>query len=387
MSPRRRFSPEFKAEAVRMVVEGGVSVAAAARQLDLVEQTLRNWVEKHNEARPRPVDSLTDGERVRLRELEREVAELRMKNEFLGKSRRLLRPRLSVTETYEFIDGEKGNYPVIAMCDWMGVSRSGFYEWRNKPVSATVERREGLKREITRIFAESRRTYGYRRVHAALARQGTQAGPELVRALMRELGLVPRQPRPRPRIAADRNAAEVPDLINRDFTADAPGHKLVGDITYVPTREGWLYLATVIDIATRKVVGWATADHLRASLACDAITAAARNIRLADTAVFHSDRGTQYTSTEFHTHLRRHRITPSMGRTGVCWDNALAESFFAALKNELVHHADFPTQHHAHQAISAYIELFYNHTRLHSTLGYITPNEAHNRYLATQPAA
>lgn len=293
-----------------------------------------------------------------------------------------------MTEIYEFIDGEKGNYPVIVMCGWMGVSRSGFYEWRDKPVSATVERREELAVEIERVFADSRGTYGYRRVHAALAHDGVQAGPELVRLLMRQLGLHPGRKRSTRSITiADPAAGDTPDLINRDFTATAPGHKLVGDITFIPTGEGWLYLATVIDCATRKVVGWATADHQKASLACAAITTAARNIDLTPDAVFHSDRGVQYTSTEFRRHLSKHGITPSVGRTGVCWDNALAESFFAALKNELVHRVDFTTRTHAHREIARYIELFYNNSRLHSTLGYITPNEANDRFYEPKPAA
>lgn len=293
-----------------------------------------------------------------------------------------------MTEIYEFIDGEKGSYPVIAMCGWMGVSRSGFYEWRDKPISATVERRETLKQRIEKVFDASRRTYGYRRVHAALARDGIQAGAELVRSLMRDLGLVPRQPRPRwSTTVADPHAADTPDLVNRDFTADVPGRKLVGDITYIPTDEGWLYLATVIDCCTRRVIGWATADHQKASLVRAAIINAQRNITLESEVVFHSDRGVQYTSTDFRKHLRDHGITPSVGRTGVCWDNALAESFFATIKNELVHGTTFPTRVDAHRAISAYIELFYNHTRLHSTLGYITPNEAHNRYQHGKPAA
>lgn len=163
-----------------MVTEG-VPVEEAARQLGLVEQALRNWVEAHRKASPTRDVPLSVDERARLRELEREP--------------RPSSPRLSVTEIYEFIDGEKGNYPVSVICGWMSVSRSGFYEWRDKPVSATVERREALKSEIRRIFADAHGTYGYRRVHAVLAHDGVQAGPELVRPLMRQLGLHPRRKR------------------------------------------------------------------------------------------------------------------------------------------------------------------------------------------------
>jgi transposase InsO family protein len=153
-----------------------------------------------------------------------------------------------VTEKYEFIDGEAGTYPVQRMCAWAGVSTSGFYHWRSRPLSATAERRTELKEVISRVFTDSHETYGYRRVHAALKRMDVQAGLELVRALMRELGLVPCQPRPwRVTTIADDSAPSTPDLMARDFTADAPGRKLVSDITYIHTWAGFLYLATVIE--------------------------------------------------------------------------------------------------------------------------------------------
>ena len=154
--------------------------------------------------------------------------------------------------------------------------------------------------------------------------------------------------------------------MQRDFTAERPVCKLVGDITYIRTWEGWLYLATVIDCHTRGVVGWSMAEHMRTDLVADAITMATGNVELDPNAVFHSDRGTQFTSTQFAEHLAAHNITASMGRTGVCWDNALAESFFAALKNELVHRTVFPTRAKARRAIAEYIEVFYNRQRLHS---------------------
>jgi putative transposase len=256
------------------------------------------------------------------------------------------------------------------------------------PVSATAERREQLKEKIKDVFVDSDETYGYRRIHAVLHRQGVLAGPELVRALMRELGLVPCQPRPwRLTTVPDPAAAVTPDLMKRDFTAAAPGVKMVGDITYIKTWEGWLYLATVIDCHTKMVAGYAMAEHMRASLVCDAIDMAARNYGLAAGVIFHSDRGCQYTSTEFRTLLTGLRISPSVSRTGVCFDNALAESFNASLKNELVHRTAFPTRRHAHTAIARYIEFFYNRKRLHSGLGYRTPIEVYNEYLERQLAA
>jgi len=297
-----------------------------------------------------------------------------------------------VSEVYEFIDVEYATSeaaPAITlMCRWLEVSKSGYYEWRSRPESAMAKRREELKLLIKKAFGDSDGTYGYRRVWWQLARWGVQAGLELVRALMRELGLVACQPRPwRPSTTQQGHTGPIPDLVNRDFTADAPGQKMVGDITYVPTWEGWVYLATVIDCATRKVAGWAMDDNYRAPLIKSAIEMAARNLGLPADAVFHSDRGSNYTSAEFAASLERLGIRQSVGRTGICYDNALAESFNAALKVERVHRTAYPTRKKAKEDIARYIELRYNRMRLHSGLGYRTPQEALDEYLNRQLAA
>ena len=297
-----------------------------------------------------------------------------------------------MSEVYEFIDVEYATSeaaPAITlMCRWLEVSKSGYYEWRSRPESAMAKRREELKLLIKKAFDDSDGTYGYRRVWWQLARWGVQAGLELVRALMRELGLVACQPRPwRPSTTQQGHNGPIPDLVNRDFTADAPGQKMVGDITYVPTWEGWVYLATVIDCATRKVAGWAMDDNYRAPLIKSAIEMAARNLDLPADAVFHSDRGSNYTSAEFAASLERLGIRQSVGRTGICYDNALAESFNAALKVERVHRTAYPTRKKAKEDIARYIELRYNRMRLHSGLGYRTPQEALDEYLNRQLAA
>ncbi|MBC2908340.1 IS3 family transposase [Streptomyces cupreus] len=385
---RRKFSPEFRDEAVKMVVVESRPIAEVAREIQVNEGTLGTWVSRYRQEHAGEEPPLNISERARLRELERENRELRMKTEFLGKSGGLLRPGIPVTEKYEFIDGEADNFPVQQMCTWAGVSTSGFYHWRSRPLSATAKRRAELRAVILQVFSDSQETYGYRRVHAVLQRMNVQAGAELVRALMRELGLVPCQPRPwRATTIADDAAPATPDLLARDFTADAPGRKLVSDITYVHTWAGFLYLATVIDCHTKAVVGWAMADHMKTSLISDALDMAARNIDLAEGCIFHSDRGSQYTSRELRCKLRSLGLRASVGRTGVCWDNAMAESFFGALKNELVHRTTFPTRAHAHRAIVRYIEMFYNRKRLHSGLGYKTPAEVHAEYEELQAAA
>jgi transposase InsO family protein len=282
-------------------------------------------------------------------------------------------------------------FPVVFMCARLRVSRSGFYEWREREISATAQRRADLSQLVELSFAESDETYGYRRVHAEVARWGLQCSPELVRSIMRERGLVPCQPCPwrhsLTEAEADAGAGPIPDLVNRDFTARAPGEKMVGDITYIPTWQGWLFLATVIDCHTKAVIGWAMDDNYKTPLIAAAVQMAARNCDLPAGAIFHSDRGSNYTSAEFAKTLKELDIRQSAGRTGICYDNAMAESFNAALKVERVHRTAYPTRKKAYADIAAYIELRYNTTRLHSGLGYRTPSEAHDEYLNRQSAA
>ena len=250
-------------------------------------------------------------------------------------------------------------------------------------------RRETLKRLIVTAFEMNEGRYGYRRVHAQLRRWGRFCTPELVRALMRDLGLVACQPR-RSRRGTTRQAAKqapIPDLVNRDFTADAPGVKLVGDITYVRTWEGWLYLALVIDCFSRKIIGWAMDDNYKTPLIQDAIRMAAKNIPLPEGAIFHSDRGSNYTSDEFAATLTGLGIRQSVGSTGICYDNSLSESVNGAVKVELVNREEYPTRKYAMKEVARYIELFYNTRRLHSTLGYRTPQEVMDKYYRTREAA
>jgi putative transposase len=293
-----------------------------------------------------------------------------------------------VSEKFAFIAAEKATQnhpPVVKMCRWLGVSTSGFYDYGNATETDRDRRRAKIIRQVQAAFDLGRGAYGVRRVRWVL---GCSTDPEvascsekLVRSVMAELGLKACQPRAyKTTTQPDHEATGQPaDLLGRDFTADTPGQKLVGDITYIRTWQGWLYLATVIDCCTREVVGWSMANHMRTSLVCDALTMAAGR-GLKPDAVFHSDRGAQYTSAEFAAHLGALNVRGSMGRVGQCWDNALAESFFASLKNELVYRTVFPTEHQARRAVAEYIEVFYNRTRLHSGLGYKTPAQVANEY-------
>jgi putative transposase len=302
-----------------------------------------------------------------------------------------------VNERYAFVDaecatpaGDEACSPSAAhVCEWLEISKSGYYDWRSRPKSAAAKRRELLKIKVKALFEANNEEYGYRRVHAALVRGGEQAGDETVRGLMRELGLEPCQPKPwrRSLTEQDGQAGPIPDLVNRDFSADEPGLKMVGDITYIPTWEGWVYLATVIDCATRKIVGWAMDDNYKTPLIVSAIKMAARNLELPEGAVFHSDRGSNYTSETFAEALRELGIRQSVGRTGICYDNALSESVNGTLKVELVHRTVYPPRKQACDDIARWIELRYNRTRLHSGLGYRTPQEVMDEYLKGQEAA
>jgi transposase InsO family protein len=280
------------------------------------------------------------------------------------------------------------------MCAWLGVSTSGYYDHCAATPTARALRRTKIINHVQAAFELGRGTYGVRRVHAILTRshdpEVASVSENLVRAVMAELGLAGCQPRAyKTTTRPDPEPPAAPaDLVGRDFTADQPGTKLVGDITYIRSWTGWLYLATVIDCCTREVVGWSMATHMRASLVCDAISLAAKKGKINPDAIFHSDRGTQYTSTAFTTRLRSLNIRGSMGRRGQCWDNALAESFFGSLKNELVYRTVFATQERARHAVAEYIEVFYNRIRLHSGLGYKTPAEAaHSFQQITSKAA
>lgn len=293
-----------------------------------------------------------------------------------------------MSEKFAFICSEEGNYPVVLMCTWAKVSKSGYYAWKRRTPSATARRRTLLSTLVKASFDDSDGTYGYRRVHADLCAWGYPCDLGVVRSIMRDLGLVACQPRPYKRTTEQgQDPHPVVDLVKRDFTAAAPGDKLVGDITYVRTWAGWVYLATVIDCYTKMIIGYALADHMRTSLVTDALTMAIRHGRTHTNSVFHSDRGTQYTSHEFAEFCTTHHITRSMGRTGTCYDNALAESVNAAIKNERVNRTVYPTRKHAIQDIVSYIELRYNRRRRHSALGYQIPIDVETAYYQNTKAS
>ena len=268
-------------------------------------------------------------------------------------------------------------FPVEVCCEVLEVSRSGYYAWLDRPASARQTRREELTRKVRAAHQENRGVYGSPRVARVLKAGGETACQNTVAKVMREAGIRAKTKRKFvPRTTDSSHARPVArNLLGRDFAADLPDRKWAADITYVPTGEGWLYLAAVIDLCSRKVVGWSMAEHMRTDLVSDALKMALARRRPGEGLLHHSDRGSQYASDDYRHLLQSHGIDCSMSGKGDCWDNAAMESFFATLKTELVNHEDYATREEARASVFEYIEVFYNRKRLHSSLGYLSPEQ------------
>jgi putative transposase len=282
---------------------------------------------------------------------------------------------------YRFIAAERASCPVRMLCRIVGVAVSGFYAWLRRGSGRRHEGDRRVSERIGAIFAASRRTYGSPRVHAELRAEGVRVSRKRVARLMREGGLAVARGRRRvPRTTDSRHALPVaPNLLDRKFAADRPDAVWLADLSYIPTGEGWLYLAAIKDLATREIVGWSMADHLGAELACDALRMALKRRQPPPGLVHHADRGVQYASGPYRAILARHGITQSMSRKGDCYDNAPMESFFGSLKSELVHRTSFPAREAARRAVFEYLEAFYNRRRRHSALGFLTPAQAYEQ--------
>ena len=292
-----------------------------------------------------------------------------------------------MTALYRLIHAEKANYPVTMLCRVLHVTRSSYYAWREGEAARQARQAadDALAHEITVLHIASRKTYGVPRIHAELRRLGRRVNRKRIARVMRERdirGVTRRKHRSLTR--PDAKAKPAPDLIGRDFHAEHPGTKLVGDITYLPTAEGWLYLACWLDLATREVVGYAMADHHRAELVVDALDMAHGRGGLEPGCVVHSDRGSEYTSAQFRAQIIELGLRQSCGRTGSCFDNAAAESFWALLKEEIGTRT-WPDRATARTEIFTFIETFYNRRRLrkHKIFDYLTPAETRQRHQHT----
>jgi len=291
--------------------------------------------------------------------------------------------------TFRLIEVERAEHTVSRLCNVLAVSRVGFYAWRTRPPSARQLRDGELERLIEAVFSESRQTYAAPRVHAELRARGVRVGKKRVARLMRRLELegVSRRGKRRRTTTPDAAAAPAPDLVKRQFVAERPDQLWLADITYLPTYQGWLFLAVVMDVCSRKIVGWAMREDLKADLVVDALEMAVARRRPKPGLVHHSDRGSQYTSLTFGRTLRDSGLLASMGRRGDAYDNAPAESVISTIKNELVNRSCFQTRDQARLAIFDYIETFYNPRRLHSSLGHRSPDEYERIKLDEETAA
>jgi putative transposase len=279
---------------------------------------------------------------------------------------------------FRLIADHRDVWPVRVMCDALSMSPSGFYAWRSRPESLRRIANRELLVDIRRVHAQHRERYGAPRIHAELRAEGLTVSRKRVARLMRRHGIRARAPR-RYRVCTTDSKHALPvaeNLLDQNFIADRPDQVWLADITYIPTGEGWLYLAVILDLFTRKVVGWAMRDHMRAELTIAALIMAIQRRRPAAGLIHHSDRGSQYAAGDYRDILQAVVITQSMSRKGNCWDNAPMESFFGTLKTELVHHSEYPDREAARRDLFAYIEGYYNRQRRHSAIGYKTPEQA-----------
>jgi putative transposase len=277
---------------------------------------------------------------------------------------------------YSFLRQHRGQFRLAALCRVLRVSKSGFFAWLKRPESARAQQNQALAAQIRAAHARSRKTYGRRRIHAQLQREGIACSRNRVGRLMRCEGLQGLRRRAfRATTNSQHSLPVAPNLLARDFTASAPDQIWMSDITYLACQEGWEYLATVMDLHSRRIVGWAMQSTLDRSLTLNALEMAIAQRRPGPGLIHHSDRGVQYACADYQRLLDGHRMIPSMSRKGDCWDNAPKESFFGTLKGELVHHLGRPSRSDAHREVFDFIEVFYNRQRLHSSLGYLSPVE------------
>jgi len=284
---------------------------------------------------------------------------------------------------YPFIDAEKVNCPVVILCRVMRVSRAGFYAWKNRSPSRRELENDRLRSQIHEIHSQSRRTYGAPRIFKVLRNDGNRVGLHRIERLCREEGVKAcYKRRYRVTTQSDHILPVAKNILNREFKPTAPNRAWVGDITYVATKEGWLYLATVLDLYSRRVIGWSMGTSLQSSLVKNALHMALGRRGPVDGVLHHSDRGVQYASSDYQEMLDQKGLRCSMSRKGNCWDNAVVESFFKTLKVEYVYRQKFQTREQARRMIFEYIEVFYNRQRIHSTLDYRSPVDYERDYVA-----
>ncbi|TAK76140.1 MAG: IS3 family transposase [Gammaproteobacteria bacterium] len=378
----RRYTKEFKQEAINLALKSP-SVESTAKELGIPAATLHSWIhtlkKKGNIA---TVDASGSKDMAALveenRRLHKELAIAREEREILKKGGSVLCSTPEVK--YVFIKANEPNFSVKRMCHMLSLERSGYYAWLKRKPGKRALSNEELDKKIMIIFKRHKSRYGAKRIADELHDEGETCSKNRIARRMKYLGLYAKAKK-KFKVTTDskHNLPVAPNLLNRDFTAHAPNQKWCGDISYVWTDEGWMYLAVVIDLYSRAVIGWSIQPTMSRQLVCDALMMAIWRRKFPRGVLFHSDRGSQYCSNDYQKILKSFGFICSMSRKGNCWDNSVAESFFHSLKTELVYTERYPTREIAKQSIFQYIEVYYNRVRRHSAIGSIAPEAFENQ--------
>ncbi|MEL8106065.1 IS3 family transposase [Escherichia coli] len=372
----KRYPEEFKTEAVKQVVDRGYSVASVATRLDITTHSLYAWIKKYGP------DSSTNKEesdaQAEIRRLQKELKRVTDERDIFKKSRGVLRK--AVRLRYAFIRDNTCCWPVRLLCRVLDVHPSGFYAWLQQPHSQRHQADLRLTGQIKQFWLESGCVYGYRKIHLDLRDSGQQCGVNRVWRLMKRVGIKAQVGYRSPRARKGEASIVSPNRLQRQFNPDAPDESWVTDITYIRTHEGWLYLAVVVDLFSRKIIGWSIQSRMTKDIVLNALLMAVWRRNPQKQVLVHSDQGSQYTSHEWQSFLKSHGLEGSMSRRGNCHDNAVAESFFQLLKRERIKKKIYGTREEARSDIFDYIEMFYNSKRRHGSSEQMSPTEYENQY-------
>nr|WP_318384832.1 IS3 family transposase [uncultured Enterobacter sp.] len=372
----KRYPEEFKIEAVKQVVDRGYSVASVATRLDITTHSLYAWIKKYGP------DSSTNKEQsdaqAEIRRLQKELKRVTDERDIFKKSRGVLRK--AVRLRYAFIRDNTCCWPVRLLCRVLDVHPSGFYAWLQQPHSKRHQVDLRLTGQIKQFWLESGCVYGYRKIHLDLRDSGQQCGVNRVWRLMKRVGIKAQVGYRSPRARKGEASIVSPNRLQRQFNPDAPDERWVTDITYIRTHEGWLYLAVVVDLFSRKIIGWSMQSRMTKDIVLNALLMAVWRRNPQKQVLVHSDQGSQYTSHEWQSFLKSHGLEGSMSRRGNCHDNAVAESFFQLLKRERIKKKIYGTREEARSDIFDYIEMFYNSKRRHGSSDQMSPTEYENQY-------
>ncbi|HCU0623504.1 TPA: IS3 family transposase [Enterobacter hormaechei] len=372
----KRYPEEFKTEAVKQVVDRGYSVASVATRLDITTHSLYAWIKKYGP------DSSTNKEQsdaqAEIRRLQKELKRVTDERDIFKKSRGVLRK--AVRLRYAFIRDNSCCWPVRLLCRVLDVHPSGFYAWLQQPHSQRHQADLRLTGQIKQFWLESGCVYGYRKIHLDLRDSGQQCGVNRVWRLMKRVGIKAQVGYRSPRARKGEASIVSPNRLQRQFNPDAPDERWVTDITYIRTHEGWLYLAVVVDLFSRKIIGWSMQSRMTKDIVLNALLMAVWRRNPEKQVLVHSDQGSQYTSHEWQSFLKSHGLEGSMSRRGNCHDNAVAESFFQLLKRERIKKKIYGTREEARSDIFDYIEMFYNSKRRHGSSEQMSPTKYENQY-------